>query len=150
MTIKNIDSIESYPANYDFLQESAKETIVTLMNKRQKIADMCWEICKSSITETEYINLDDDFQYIYETITDKNIQEKLLTYNISINIISAMKMAYSSLGIKVEYNWPNYKNEWFLATREDAINYENTTDDDSGNEEFTFQNNLLRYGDVGI
>jgi hypothetical protein len=41
MATKNIDSVESYPENYDFLQESTQETIITLMNKRQKIADMC-------------------------------------------------------------------------------------------------------------
>lgn len=148
MATKNIDSVESYPENYDFLQESTQETIITLMNKRQKIADMCWEVCKDSI-ETEYTDLN-DFQYIYEKITDKNIQEKLLVYNISFNMISAMKIAYSSLGIKVEYNWPNHKGEWFLATKEDAINYENYEEPEPEVNPLDPASMLLTYGEVGI
>lgn len=71
-----------------------------------------------------------------------------MAYNAATNFLTGMKIAYASLGIKVEYNWPNHKNEWFLATREDAENYENAPEE--SDEEPINQNTLLSYGDVGI
>jgi len=145
MTVKNIDSIESYPENYDSLGEQYQERIITLMNTRQKVADEYWRICKDSYENIEEL---DEYKYTFTTLLDKELNEKLAAYNAAINFLTGMKIAYASLGIKVEYNWPNHKNEWFLATREDAENYENVPEE--SDEEPINQNTLLSYGDVGI
>lgn len=145
MTVKNIDPIESYPENYDSLGEQYQEKIITLMNARQKVADEFWRICNDSYENIEEL---DEYKYIFTTLLDKSLNERLMAYNAAVNFLTGMKIAYASLGIKVEYNWPNHKNEWFLATREDAENYENAPEE--SDEEPINQNVLLSYGDVGI
>ena len=145
MTVKNIDPIESYPENYDSLGEQYQERIVTLMNARQKVADEFWRICNDSYENIEEL---DEYKYIFTTLLNKSLNERLMAYNAATNFLTGMKIAYASLGIKVEYNWPNHKNEWFLATREDAENYENAPEE--SDEEPINQNTLLSYGDVGI
>ncbi len=145
MTIKNIDPIESYPENYDSLGEEYQEKIITLMNVRQKVADEFWRICNDSYEDIEEL---DEYKYVFTRLLNKSLNERLMAYNAAVNFLTGMKIAYASLGIKVEYNWPNHKNEWFLATREDAENYENAVEE--SNEEPINQNVLLSYGDVGI
>ena len=147
MTIKNIDPIESYPENYDSLGNEYKEKIITLMNIRQKVADEYWRICKDSYEDIEDEELD-EYKYTFTTLLDKELNERLAAYNAAINFLSGMRIAYASLGIKVEYNWPNHKDEWFLATREDAENYENA--EETQEDPPVTQNVLLHYGDVGI
>lgn len=145
MTVKNIDPIESYPENYDSLGEQYQEKIITLMNVRQKVADEFWRICNDSYENIEEL---DEYKYTFTTLLDKSLNERLMAYNAAVNFLTGMRIAYASLGIKVEYNWPNHKNEWFLATREDAENYENAPEE--SDEEPINQNTLLSYGDVGI
>ena len=147
MIVKNIDPIESYPENYESLGEQYQEKIVTLMNIRQKVADEYWRICNDSYEDIETEELD-EYKYIFTTLLNKSLNEKLTAYNAATNFLTGMKIAYASLGIKVEYNWPNHKDEWFLATREDAENYENAIEEPT--EDPVDQNELLSYGDVGI
>ena len=147
MTVKNIDPIESYPENYDSLGEQYQERIVTLMNIRQKVADEFWRICNDSYEDLETEELD-EYKYTFTTLLNKSLNERLMAYNAATNFLTGMKIAYASLGIKVEYNWPNHKDEWFLATKEDAENYENAVEEP---EDLPVpQNVLLHYGDIGI
>lgn len=145
MTVKNIDPIENYPENYNSLGEEYQEKIITLMNVRQKVADEFWRICNDSYEDIEEL---DEYKYTFTRLLNKSLNERLMAYNAAVNFLTGMKIAYASLGIKVEYNWPNHKNEWFLATREDAENYENAPEE--SDEEPVNQNVLLSYGDVGI
>lgn len=147
MTVKNIDPIESYPESYDSLGEQYQEKIITLMNVRQKVADEFWRICNDSYEDIETEELD-EYKYTFTTLLNKSLNERLMTYNAATNFLTGMKIAYASLGIKVEYNWPNHKDEWFLATREDAENYENAVEEPE--DPPAPQNVLLHYGDVGI
>lgn len=147
MTVKNIDPIESYPENYDSLGEQYQERIITLMNVRQKVADEFWRICNDSYEDIEIEELD-EYKYTFTTLLNKSLNEKLTAYNAAVNFLTGMKIAFASLGIKVEYNWPNHKDEWFLATREDAENYENAVEEPEDSP--APQNVLLHYGDVGI
>lgn len=149
MTVKNIDPIESYPENYDSLGEQYQERIITLMNVRQKVADEFWRICNDSYEDIETEELD-EYKYTFTTLLNKSLNERLMAYNAATNFLTGMKIGYASLGIKVEYNWPNHKSEWFLATKEDAINYENYEEPEPEVNPLDPASMLLTYGEVGI
>ena len=78
-------------------------------------------------------------------------KQYLRIYNKITTILTGAKNAYAILGIMCEYDWPNHKQEWFLATKEDAQNYEDSQDIEPENESDTVpDNSLLDYGDIGI
>lgn len=145
--MKNINPITDYPSNYDWLTEEQQNKILNLMTNNQKMVDAYWKLCKDSAENFEQTNLD-DMTYIHTEMLDKTLNDKLAVYNIAANFLSGMRIAYASLGIMLEYNWPGHKNEWILATTEDAENYENAPEE--SDEEPINQNVLLSYGDVGI
>ena len=148
--MRNINSIDEYPSDYFWLTQEEQEKILKFMNTRQKIADQYWQICKDAYDEFGSDVELDEYKYTFITLIDKDINEKLLAYNVAINFLSGARIAYATLGIMLEYNWPNHKNEWFLATAEDATNYENSIDEPIEEDLPTTQNVLLHYGDVGI
>ena len=145
--MKNINDISTYPSDYNWLSEEQQDKIVTILNARQKIADEYWTLCKDIYENEECLDTD-DYKTIFTISADKETNEKLRIYNNLINFLSGMKIAYASIGIMVEYNWPDHKGEWFLATQEDAINYENAPEEPA--DQPVIQNILLSYGDIGI
>lgn len=148
--MKNINNIDDYPTDYNWLPIEDQQKILKIMNTRQKLADQYWQICKDSYIESESYDVNlDEYMYTISTIMDKDINEKLYLYNAAINFISGARIAYASLGIMVEYNWPNHKGEWFLATASDASAYENSQEEEEIDQP-VLQNILLHYGDVGI
>lgn len=145
--MKNINDISTYPSDYNWLSEEQQNKIVTILNARQKIADEYWTLCKNIYENEECLDTD-DYKTIFTISADKETNEKLRIYNNLINFLSGMKIAYASIGIMVEYNWPDHKGEWFLATQEDAINYKNAPEEPA--DQPVIQNILLSYGDIGI
>lgn len=147
--MRNINNISDYPSNYEWLETEKQNKILELMNTRQKVADEYWNLCKNIYEDKDCLELN-DYKTIFTVSIDKDIEEKLRIYNNMINFISGARIAYATLGIMLEYNWPNHKNEWILATIEDAEAYLNAPEVEGASSEPITNKLLLGYGDVGI
>jgi hypothetical protein len=83
---------------------------------------------------------------------EEDIETRYLRlYNHTVTSLTGSKNAYATLGIMFEYDWPNHPNKWFLATQQDAIDYNEFQEsevDDTISQVLT--SSLLSYGDVGI
>ncbi|HBP43422.1 MAG TPA: hypothetical protein DD621_01875 [Clostridiales bacterium] len=99
MEVKNINTVDEYPDNYDFLSKDTQNKIVEYMNNYQEDANNNYE---KHITA-----LDDKSRSMY-----------LDLYNHVVDILIGSKNAYSIVGIKLEYNW-NHDSKWLLATKAD-------------------------------
>lgn len=125
----NIQSIDNYPENYNWLSIEIQEKILGYLNGMQELANRYYKKYQENIEEYEELGT-----YIKQ-------------YNHTITSLTGSKNAYATLNIMVEYDWPNYRGKWILATKNDAIYAEehiNDTDEEDIN-----QNILLDYTDVG-
>ena len=121
----NIQPIEKYPENYDWLDSEQQIKIVSFMNGMQDLAERYY---------SKYITFNDS--------------KYLGLYNHTMTSLTGSKNAYATLGIMCEYGWKNRPHEWILATKEDAEYYAEHSDEiDDYNEEIR---RLLDYTDVGI
>lgn len=130
MSVINVQELEQYPENYDWLSDDDKNVVLGYMNGMQALANRYYKTYIDNIEE--HIN------------TGKYIRQ----YNHTVTSLTGSKNAYATLGIMVEYDWPNYRGMWILATREMAENY-NTDQEVEPESPTTNQNILLDYGDVG-
>ena len=130
MSVKNIQSIDMYPEKYAEEDSDIWDAIVNYMNGMQELANRYYD------------------QYL-ENIEDNDKTGKyIVQYNHTITSLTGSKNAFAILNIMVEYDWPDHKGEWFLATKEDALAYENYQEPED-TEPITYTNQLLDYGDVG-
>ena len=142
MTYKviNVQDIDKYPDNYDFLEPEQKMKIIGYMNGIQKLAD---RYNAKYITELEFSVDNND--------VPNDINRYLRLYNHTITSLTGSKNAYATLGIMCEYDWPHHANEWILATKQDAIDYNNFQETEVDEEvNNILDNTLLDYSDVGI
>ncbi len=132
----NVQEVESYPGNYDWLSDQEKSIIVNYLNGVQNLANRYYNQYLDELAKKANNNKDAD------------VEKYLRLYNHTITSLTGSKNAYATLGIMVEYDWPNYRGMWILATREMAENY-NTDQEVEPESPTTNQNILLDYGDVG-
>lgn len=138
MKINNTEDIMEYPENYDNWTEEQKDVIIKYMNAVQHLCDEYYQkhLNSESLNNTQ------------------EHQEYLSLYRHTLTSLTGSKNAYATLGLKVEYNWPNHKHEWFLATRQDAEEFLNAPDDpypdscDIPDDTEQKTNKILDYGDV--
>lgn len=125
--IINIQNIEKYPTAYTYLNDESKNTILNYMNGMQQLANRYYEKYMNALpVVTKYLSL----------------------YQHTLTGLTGAKNAYATLGIMVEYNWPGHKDFWFLATREDTENYNNSEENEITEEVNTEINELIQYGDI--
>jgi len=120
----NVQDIDSYPENYDNVPQEIQTIIISYMNGMQQLA-----------------------KRYYQKFIDKNDLAQYNLYAHTLTSLSGSKNAYASLGIMTEYNWKGHPGEWFLATREDAEQYDPDWEETIPD---IIQRDLLDYLDVGI
>lgn len=133
MKIRNTEDVLQYPETYDLTEEQSV-IITNYMNAVQDLAqryyDKHLEFEEDESTHNRYLNL----------------------YRQTMSELTGAKSAYSTVGIYVEYNWPEHYHKWIIATRADAQAYLDAADDpypirpDDGTEEAQISP-LLSYGD---
>ena len=121
MKIINIQDISKYPTNYNFLTEGEQSKILSYMNGMDELANSYYK------------------KYFKDADT-KNLQ----LYQHMLTGLTGAKNAYATLGIMVE-KWGT-NNEWILATKVDATNYNET--EDQITEVINEIDNLLSYEDI--
>ena len=107
MKINNINTEDEYPDNYDDVDSTIQKVIVTYLNEQQDLANDYYD--------KHIMNEDEKNQY-------------LALYNHQLDLLCGGKNVLSVMGIKAEYNWPNHKSKWFLATKTDYEARESTDD----------------------
>lgn len=117
----NIQSIDKYPTNYNFLSEEQQNKILSYMNYMNELAKKYYK---------KYF-LDAD---------DKNLR----LYQHTLTGLTGAKNAFATLGIMVE-KW-GINDEWILATKTDATNYNDTKE--QIHEIIEEINELINYGDI--
>lgn len=110
MAVLNIQDVNLYPDNYDFLPADKQEKIIGYMNGIQDLADRFYK-------QHQEVLLDDNPD------NDADHDKYLRMYNHQITSLTGSKNAYATLGIMVEYNWRGHYHRWALVTKEDAILY---------------------------
>ena len=110
MKIRNTEDVLEYPESYDFLTEEQQNIIVNYMNAIQDLAQRYYD------THLEY-NKDEYKHAMY-----------LKLYNQTMSELTGAKSAYTTSGVRVEYNWPGHYHKWILATRADAQAYLDAAD----------------------
>lgn len=138
----NVQDISLYPDNYDWLNSEQQIIIISYMNGVQDLADRYYEKYSLELESS----IDDEEQ------SKKDIEKYLRLYNHTITSLTGSKNAYATLNIMCEYDWPGHDHKWFLATKEDAQNYnelQETEVDDNIDNIFN-TSSLLKYGEVGI
>ena len=123
MKLINIQDIDKYPENYDFLQEEERCKILNYMNETQERAN----------------------RYYNRYLENPDNKKALLLYQHTLTNLSGSKNAYATLGIMVE-NW-SLGGAWILATKEDAENY-NEQEENNVNNHIEELPALIYYGDI--
>ena len=125
----NIQELDQYPEDYDWLRDEYQDAILGYMNGMQALANRYYRTYVDNIEE--HVN------------TGKYIRQ----YNHTLTSLTGSKNAYATLGIMVEYDWPGYAGMWVLATREMAETCINDTQ--SAKDVPINPNVLLDYSEVG-
>ena len=124
----NIQSIDQYPLDYNWLSLEDQQKIIGYMNGMQELANRYYKTYQDNIEEYQELGT-----YIKQ-------------YNHTITSLTGSKNAYATLGIMVEYDWPKNRGKWILATKDDALYAENYQEEESST---INKNILLDYTDVG-
>ena len=122
MKVINIQDISKYPTNYSYLTEEQQFKILSYMNGMNELANSY-------------------YKKYFEDADTKNLQ----LYQHTLTGLTGAKNAYATLGIMVE-KWGTTNNEWILATKRDATDYNET--EDQITEVINGIDNLLSYGDI--
>lgn len=126
----NIQSIDDYPDNYDWLSIENQNKIINYMNGMQELANRYYKIYRDNIEKYQDLGT-----YIKQ-------------YNHTVTSLTGSKNAYATLGIMVEYDWPEHRRKWILATKTDAILAKDYQEEEK--EDITINKNiLLDYSEVG-
>ena len=94
---------DEYPQNYDWLSQKQQDAILDYITDCAEYAQHWWR------TYYEHKNKDD--ADIYKKIW-KEVEDELDAISHFLDVV---------LWIKVEYNWCGHRNEYFLATYNDAV-----------------------------
>ena len=137
MKIRNTEDVLEYPEDYNYLTEEQKIIIVNYLNAVQDLADRYYE---------KHLQDEDTAEH----------ERYLKLYNQTMSELTGAKSAYTTMGVRVEYNWPGHYHKWILATRADAQNYLDHADDpypdcndaEQDVENIAPSNGLLSYTDV--
>lgn len=136
----NVQEIESYPDNYDWLSDQEKNIIINYLNGVQNLANRYYDQYLDELTR--------------EANGDENadVEKYLRLYNHTITSLTGSKNAYTTLGVMCEYDWPRHNQEWFLATKQDAQDYNDFYESELSEDIGTIFDisTLLHYNDVGI
>jgi len=120
----NTQDIEKYPDNYSWLEQEQQTKILGYMNGMQALAQRYFDRYSENVEENKrYLNL----------------------YQHTLTGLTGAKNAYVTLGIMVEFDFPRAKNEWILATKEDAQAYIDYQGDEIAQDSIT---DLIDYGDI--
>ena len=141
----NVQDVNLYPENYDWLNLDQQVIIISYMNGVQDLANRYYE---KYLTE---LNATFDSSLIEKH--NKDIEKYLRLYNHTITSLTGSKNAYATLNIMCEYDWPGHDQKWFLATKEDAQNYnefQETEVEDNIDDILDNSSLLLQYGEVGL
>lgn len=142
--VLNVQDVDSYPENYDWLDTNQQDIIINYMNGVQNLANRYYQNYSNELNAT--------FDPNYKEEHDKDIERYLRLYNHTVTSLTGSKNAYATLNILCEYDWPGHDKKWFLATRKDAEDYnefQETEVDDNIDNIFN-TSSLLKYGEVGI
>jgi hypothetical protein len=137
----NVQEVESYPGNYDWLSDQEKSIIVNYLNGVQNLANRYYNQYLDELAKKANNNKDAD------------VEKYLRLYNHTITSLTGSKNAYATLRIMCEYDWPGHDHKWFLATKEDAQNYnefQETEVEDNIDDILDNFSLLLQYGEVGL
>lgn len=137
----NVQEVESYPGNYDWLSDQEKSIIINYLNGVQNLANRYYD---------QYLN---ELAKKANNDKDTDVQKYLRLYNHTITSLTGSKNAYATLRIMCEYDWPGHDQKWFLATKEDAQNYnefQETEVEDNIDDILDNFSLLLQYGEVGL
>ena len=141
----NVQDIDLYPDNYDWLNSDQKTIIISYLNGVQDLANRYYNNYLEELNAT--------FDPNYKEEHNKDIEKYLRLYNHTITSLTGSKNAYATLKIMCEYDWPEHSQRWFLATKEDAQNYNDfkeTEVEDNIDDILNNSSMLLQYGDIGI
>lgn len=134
MRINNLQQVDDYPENYDNITDEQKNIIINFMNAMQDLANRYYK---------EYF----DSEILNKENNNDRKEHLLKLYQQTVDTLTGAKNAYRTLGFMVEYNWPQKKGKWILATKKDAAYYEEHKNDKPSDYERTTQT-LIQYGDI--
>ena len=141
----NVQDIELYPDNYEWLDKEQQLIIISYLNGVQDLANRYYSRYLEELNST--------FDLTNKEKHEKDIEKYLRLYNHTITSLTGSKNAYATLKIMCEYDWPEHSQRWFLATKEDAQNYNDfkeTEVEDNIDDILNNSSMLLQYGDIGI
>lgn len=141
----NVQDVDLYPENYDWLTPDQKTVIISYMNGVQDLADRYYDNYWTELNAT--------FDLSEAEKRNKDINKYLRLYNHTTTSLTGSKNAYATLNIMCEYDWPGHAQRWFLATKEDAQNYnefQETEVEENIDDILNGSSSLLSYGEVGL
>lgn len=140
----NVQDIELYPDNYEWLDKEQQLIIVSYLNGVQDLANRYYNRYLEELNST--------FDLTNKEKHEKDIEKYLRLYNHTVTSLTGSKNAYATLKIMCEYDWPNHSQRWFLATKQDAQDYNDFQESEvEDNIDDIFNtSSLLKYGEVGI
>lgn len=138
----NVQDIDLYPENYNWLDQDQQLVIISYLNGVQDLANRYYNNYLQELEKT----FDSTEKH------KKDIERYLRLYNHTVTSLTGSKNAYATLKIMCEYDWPGHSQKWFLATKQDAQNYnefqESEVEDNI--DDILDRSSLLTYGEVGI
>lgn len=138
----NVQDIDLYPENYNWLDQDQQLVIISYLNGVQDLANRYYNNYLQELEKT----FDSTEKH------EKDVERYLRLYNHTVTSLTGSKNAYATLKIMCEYDWPGHSQKWFLATKQDAQNYnefqESEVEDNI--DDILDRSSLLTYGEVGI
>jgi len=138
----NVQDIDLYPENYNWLDQDQQLVIISYLNGVQDLANRYYNNYLQELEKT----FDSTEKH------KKDVERYLRLYNHTVTSLTGSKNAYATLKIMCEYDWPGHSQKWFLATKQDAQNYnefqESEVEDNI--DDILDRSSLLTYGEVGI
>lgn len=141
----NVQDIELYPDNYEWLDKEQQLIIISYLNGVQDLANRYYSRYLEELNST--------FDLTNKEKHEKDIEKYLRLYNHTVTSLTGSKNAYATLKIMCEYDWPNHSQKWFLATKQDAQDYNDFQEsevEDNIDDILDRSSSLLQYGEVGI
>lgn len=138
----NVQDIDLYPEDYNWLDQDQQLVIISYLNGVQDLANRYYNNYLQELEKT----FDSTEKH------EKDVERYLRLYNHTVTSLTGSKNAYATLKIMCEYDWPGHSQKWFLATKQDAQNYnefqESEVEDNI--DDILDRSSLLTYGEVGI
>lgn len=138
----NVQDIDLYPENYNWLDQDQQLVIISYLNGVQDLANRYYNNYLQELEKT----FDSTEKH------KKDVERYLRLYNHTVTSLTGSKNAYATLKIMCEYDWPGHSQKWFLATKQDAQNYNEFQESEAEDniDDILDRSSLLTYGEVGI